>query len=53
MIAGPSAIQSDVRDWYELEIDPGIDPEPNVYTSPEALTWVDEGNSTHERCERS
>ena len=42
VIAGPSAIQSDVRDWYELEIDPGIDPEPNVYTSPEALTWVEE-----------
>jgi hypothetical protein len=38
----PSAIESDVRDWYELEIDPGIDPEPHVDTAPESLTWVEE-----------
>lgn len=42
VIAGPSAIESDVRDWYELEIDPGIDPEPHVDTAPESLTWVEE-----------
>ena len=42
VLAGPSAIESDLRKWYELEIDPYIDPEPAVDTAPGPLTWVED-----------